>query len=100
MAEGSKNQAWRGPQALAGSLGAVLAPIIAKRGFAAADLLGAWPEIVGPRYADCTQPEHIGWDRAGTDPAGILTLRVEGPKAIYLQHETGEIIQRINGFLG
>ena len=55
-------QAWRGLQALAGSLAPVLKPTIAKRGFAAADLLSAWGEIVGPRYARCTLPEYIRYD--------------------------------------
>src|SRR5437763_6732962 len=78
MAEERKNQAWRGPQHLAGSLSKVLAPLVAKRGFAAADILSAWPEIVGHRYAGCTQPEHLRFERGSADSAGTLTIRVEG----------------------
>jgi hypothetical protein len=92
----------RGAVALAELVGKVLAPVTAKRGFATADLLAAWPEIVGPRYADCTRPERVSWPR-GEEAArkpGLLVLRVDGPRAIFVQHEAGQIIERVNGFLG
>ncbi|MFO1184318.1 MAG: DciA family protein [Bauldia sp.] len=92
-------QAWRGLQALAGSLAPVLKPTIAKRGFAAADLLSAWGEIVGPRYARCTLPEYIRYERGGPE-GGVLTVRVEGGMALYLQHELDQLTARVNAFLG
>jgi hypothetical protein len=92
----------RGAVALAELVGKVLAPVTAKRGFATADLMAAWAEIVGPRYAGCTRPERVAWPRgepAGHKPA-VLVLRVEGPRAILVQHEAGQIIERVNAFLG
>jgi hypothetical protein len=93
----------RGPVPLAELVGKVVDPVIAKRGFAGADLIAAWPAIVGQAYADFTQPERILWPRTpnGVEPApGTLFLRVDGPRAIFLQHELPQILQRINAFLG
>ena len=30
----------------------------------------------------------------------LLVLRVDGPRAIFVQHEAGQIIERVNAFLG
>ena len=88
-----------GPLPLARLVKGTLDPLIAKRGFGAADLIASWDEVVGPRYAACTEPEKISWPRQ-REGRGILTIRVDGPAAIYLQHERAQIIERINGFLG
>lgn len=91
----------RGPIALSALVGRVLDPLSAKRGFANAELIAAWPQIAGPRYAESTQPESIAWPRGpGAQDGGTLTLRVEPSVALYLQHETGQLLERVNGFLG
>jgi hypothetical protein len=91
----------RGPLALSALVGRVLDPLSAKRGFANAELIAAWPEIAGPRYAETTQPESIAWPRGpGAQDGGTLTLRVEPAVALYLQHETGQLTERVNRFLG
>lgn len=77
----------------------VMDPLAARRGLASAALLAAWDDVVGGRYAGITQPEKLVWPR-GKDAAGILTVRVEGPVAVFLQHETLPFIERINRFLG
>ena len=101
MSKSSDKANHRGPIALSALVGRVLDPISAKRGFANAELIAAWPEIVGPRYAQTTQPENIAWPRGpGAQDGGTLTLRVEPTVAIYLQHETGQLIERVNRFLG
>src|ERR1700732_3922657 len=93
----------RGPVPLAGLVGKVVDPVIVRRGFATADLISAWPTIVGQAYAECTQPERILWPRSavGAEPApGVLFLKVDGPRAIFLQHELPQILERINALLG
>ena len=93
----------RGPVPLAELVGKVVDPVIARRGFATADLISAWPAIVGQAYAECTQPERILWPRGREDaePApGVLFLKVDGPRAIFLQHELPQILERINALLG
>ena len=84
-------------------VGRVIDPVIAARGFANGDLVAAWPEIVGPAFAGWTEPERIVWPRGvgGREPPpGILTLKADGPRAVYVQHELPQIIERVNAYLG
>src|SRR5436189_6028480 len=76
----------------------VLAPVKGKRAYAMADLAAAWPEIVGPRYADCTYPERLDWARgaAGAESGGVLRVRADGPRSVLLQHELGQLTERVN----
>lgn len=88
-----------GPLPLARLLKGTIDPLVAKRGFGAADLVSSWDEVIGPRYAAATRPEKIVWPR-GREGRGALTIRVDGAMAVYLQHERAQIIERINRFLG
>lgn len=83
-------------------IGKTLDPLTAKRGFALRQVAEAWPDIVGPRYADCSLPEKIVWPRtaAPANAAGMLAVRIEGPRALLFQHEVGQVIERINATLG
>jgi hypothetical protein len=93
----------RGAVPLTALVGSIIDPVIAARGFANGDLVAAWPEIAGQAFAGWTEPERIVWPRgvAGREPPpGILTLRVDGPRAIHVQHELPQIIERINAYLG
>ncbi len=89
----------RGPVQLARLAARVFDPVTAKRGFAKIDLIAAWSDVVGPRYAANTQPEKLQWPRDRSDGA-VLTVRVSGPSSVFLQHETEQFIGRINSFLG
>jgi hypothetical protein len=91
----------KSPLPLSALVGRVLDPVSAKRGFATAELIAAWPEIVGPRYAHTTQPERISWAHGrAADEGGTLTVRVAAAAALHFQHEIGQILERVNGFLG
>ena len=102
MADSDGKQRRRGPVPLSELVGRVLDPVTRRRGFATADLIAAWPDIAGARFAEFTRPVKITWPRgeANDGAAGVLTLHVEGPRAILIQHELGQIVERINGFLG
>jgi hypothetical protein len=76
----------------------VIDPLTAKRGFAKADLVTSWGDVVGPRYAATTQPEKLHWPRDGF--GAVLTVRVDGPVAVFLQHEKEQFLGRVNAFLG
>ena len=81
----------------------LLAESFRKQGFAASELITRWPEIVGADIAAHAEPERIRWPRAtegGPSEPGTLVLRVEGPVAIEIQHQSGVIIERVNRFLG
>jgi hypothetical protein len=75
----------------------------AKQGFASTELVTRWPDIVGPEISAYSQPEKIRWLRpVGDEPPdpGTLVLRVEGPTAIEIQHQSRVILERVNSFLG
>lgn len=68
-------------------------------GFSRAALLGQWREVVGPVYARWSVPESIRFPR-GEKSGGTLTIRVEGPFSVQLQHVAPQIIERVNRILG
>ncbi len=87
-----------------------------KHGFPSADLLSDWPEIIGAEFAGITAPERLVWPR-GVEPepdndrppvgfknarriAATLVLRVEGPRAVEIQHIAPQLLERINIYFG
>ena len=83
---------------------AILDPVLRRRAGISIGLVQSWEEIVGPRLAKSSRPEKIQWPRRMHDddpfePA-VLVIACEGAAALHLQHETGEIIGRVNAFLG
>ena len=100
-----KKKPWSRP--LAELVGPAIAPLLAKQGFGESEIILAWPEIVGPRYAGVSEPIRLQWPPQGPrrDPAArpepaILHVRVDGGLAIELQHMQDVIIQRVNRHLG
>jgi hypothetical protein len=82
----------------------ILDPVLKKRAGMTIGLVQSWDEIVGERLAAVTRPEKIAWPRRRheDDPFEPATLIVacSGAAALRLQHETTEIIGRVNAFLG
>ena len=82
------------------------------RGFATTTLLSEWPSIVGAELAQFTMPDRVVWPKRREDggeahpPKGrrgegaILVLRVDGPRAIEVQHRSGQILERVNSYFG
>lgn len=68
-------------------------------GFSQAALLGRWADIVGPVYARWSVPESLRFAR-NQKTGGTLTIRVEGPFSLQLQHVAPQIIERVNRILG
>lgn len=62
-----------------------------------------WSEIVGDHLARVSQPRKLTKGRAGPGgmrAGGVLELRVAGPAALLVQHQSAEILARVNLFLG
>lgn len=82
----------------------ILDPILRKRAGISIGLVQSWDEIAGPRLAAHSRPEKIQWPRRlhEDDPfqPAVLVIACEGMAALHLQHETSEIIGRVNAFLG
>ena len=90
------------PRPVADLINRCLGPAFARQGFASADIVTHWPDIVGPEIAAHAEPMKLAWER-GTDAeeeAATLVLRVEGPAAIEIQHLSGVVIERVNRFFG
>ena len=86
-----------------------IAGLLGKRGLAGGDIVAHWTDIVGADLADCCAVEKIVWPRpAGEaqdgansgDQGAVLHLRVEGPRAIEVQHRADEIMARVNQMFG
>jgi hypothetical protein len=70
----------------------------AKFGRGASALEPRWSEIVGDRLARVTRPQKLTKGRGGA--GGTLELRVAGPAALLVQHQSEDILARVNLFLG
>jgi hypothetical protein len=84
-------------------VGKVVGEVFARQGFASAELVTRWPEIVGAEIAAHSEPIKIQWPRGAapqTHSPGVLVLRVEGPSAVEIQHLGAVICERVNGFFG
>ena len=103
-----KDRRSRNARNLADLVGDAVSAACKKRGFASAELLASWPEIVGPRYAHRVRPVRLIWprqldngDRAPGDiPSATLQVYTDGATALMLSHETGQILSNINTFFG
>ena len=81
----------------------LLASSFARQGFASAELVTRWPDIVGPEIALHAEPLKMQWPRTPdgeTPEPGTLVLRVEGPASIEIQHLAPQILERVNRFFG
>jgi hypothetical protein len=74
-----------------------------KQGFASRELVTRWSEIVGRDIATYAEPLKIQWQRPVEGQPEIpatLILRVEGPRALEIQHSSTVILERVNRFFG
>jgi hypothetical protein len=79
-------------------IGAQMATVGARRGFARARLAALWPEIVGADLAAVTRPERLVLTRG---PAGgLLAVAVAGAHAARVQMMLPTLILRVNAALG
>lgn len=91
---------------LADLVGPCLVAAFKRHGFASAEIVTHWDDIVGAEIAAHAEPIRITWPRQndrGDDEApepATLVLRCQGPAAIEIQHQKSRIIERINSFLG
>jgi hypothetical protein len=82
---------------------ACLGPAVVRQGFGSAEILTAWPDIVGADLAVRTRPERIKWPRQAKEGGATLAtliIRAEGGDALEIQHMQHEILARLNGYLG
>ena len=86
---------WRsvhGPRTIAALIPVITRPAFSRAIPGAYQLLEAWSGIVGPELAAATVPKRLN--------RGTLTIACAGPVAMELQHLSGELIGRVNRYLG
>src|SRR5882672_410330 len=93
------------PRSLADLTGATLSDALKRQGFASAEIVTRWAEIAGHDIAAHSEPIKIAWPRVAEGDAGpgepaTLVLRVEGPAALEIQHQSAVILERVNRFFG
>ncbi len=74
-----------------------------REGFASRELVTRWGEIVGRDIATYAEPLKIQWQRpieGQPEIPATLILRVEGPRALEIQHSSTVILERVNRFFG
>jgi hypothetical protein len=69
---------------------------LARAGFSDATLVLRWDEIAGPELARIARP--LKWSEGPS--GGTLTLKAEPGAALFLQHETRSLCERINAYFG
>ena len=98
LAEKRSRPPRRPPPPASRALRATQKDLDAKFGKGADGLKGHWSEIVGQQLARRTEPVRVSSPRGGG--AGSLEIRVDGPSALLIQHQVGEIVARVNLYLG
>jgi hypothetical protein len=100
-----------GARAIGAYVARMLGPVARARGFATTALLSEWPTVVGEELARFTMPDKVVWPRRTEDresctqsawrsDGAILVLKVDGPRAIEVQHRAEQILERVNTYFG
>ncbi len=98
------NKRFHEPRQVSELISRILDPVMQQRAGMTMQLVLAWEDIIGATHAKYTRPEKLEWPRQASqdDAFEPATLRIacEGARAIYVQHEAGLIVERVNGFFG
>ena len=92
-----------GFRALGGLAQRLTSGIAKGRGASIARLRAEWSAVVGPDLARTTRPDALVAGRGARNSSGagkVLRLRVSGAAALEVQHQTGQIVERVNAYFG
>ncbi|UXM94159.1 DciA family protein [Bartonella sp. HY329] len=89
---------------LADTTSPLIDPLLRKRAGIGIELIEAWSQIVGDDIANNCLPLKINWRRRVSqydsyEPATLL-VACEGFSAMSIQHQSMEIVQKVNVFFG
>ena len=94
----------RGARTLAEIAAKGIEPALLRRAGLTVKLLGHWSEIAGPELALRSRPLRVKWGRRphwGEAPApGTLVIACDGGTALTLQHQSEQVIERVNATFG
>lgn len=82
----------------------ILNPVIERRAGMTMDLIASWEEIVGSGHASLSRPEKLVWpaqvDEDDPFEAATLIVACESTHALFFQHDSAAIVERINSYFG
>jgi hypothetical protein len=94
----------RRPRPIADLVAPCLGKALAAQGFAGAEIVTRWGEIVGPELATRSSPLKLQWpqrrSRDAASESAVLLVRVEGAFALELEQQAPVLIERLNRQLG
>ncbi len=91
------------PKPLSALVSRCFADAFKRQGFTSCELVTHWEDIVGGEIAAHAEPIRMVWTRSSDpdeSPPATLVLRVEGPTAIEVQHQSAVIVERVNRYFG
>ncbi|MEX6504860.1 DUF721 domain-containing protein [Jiella sp. M17.18] len=86
-------------------VGDLMDPILRRKAGMTTGLIAAWADLAGPKLADATRPEKLVWPQQRGDDVdafepATLVVACEAFAALRMQHQTSELLGRINAFFG
>jgi hypothetical protein len=88
-----------GPRRLSRTVATVAGQALGRKGLGFGQLVAQWDQIMGPDVAGWTRPAKLSFPR-GKQGEATLTIETSGARAIELQHQLPQLIERVNGFFG
>ena len=94
----------RYPRPLSELISKIINPVVERRAGMSSDLIAVWSDLVGTEHARYSRPQKLLWSRhiGELDEFSPATLVVacDSSRALFFQHETTNIIQRVNTYFG
>ncbi|MCB1517186.1 MAG: DUF721 domain-containing protein [Hyphomicrobiaceae bacterium] len=79
-------------------VGAVMDPVLRKRGFASSEILKRWAVIAPPPYSDKSLPDRLSWPHG--EETGTLHLRIIPGLRLAATHDAPKILAAVNSYFG
>lgn len=78
----------------------IVSPVLGTRGFAQADILESWNDIVGSDLAQGIIPEKLSFDKDKRTNGTLYVKSAGGAFAMLFEHQKQRVLERINAFFG
>lgn len=94
----------RGAVPVSDLVSGIIDPALRRKTGISIELVNGWEEIVGEKLSVSTRPERISWPARGSGPddfrPGMLVLACDQSAVLHIQHQSAEIVSRVNAFFG
>ncbi len=91
---------FEGLATLAKEIRQIVKPALGKRGFAGADILSCWDDLLGPDLAQGVRPEKLTFEKDSRINGTLHVKSAGGAFAMLFEHQKQRVIERLNMFFG